>query len=253
MFMKNILLTAALSLSLWRKIEMTTGIYLLNFEDLVYVGQSMNIERRFRHHKTSFIDGSCNYKMKQAYEKYGIPTLTILYECKEKDLDHLEKQTIIEFDSINAGLNIIDGNTPGGSGYSATKSKYTREQILEIFTLLVEGNTRPEVATILNIPQGSIGNIQCGTSHLWLKEEFPEDYDIMRGYAIYRHLSAKCNTAEAKGQKYPPIVSPEGIVHKDITNIAEFARVHKLDRPAISRVMRGKYPVHKGWRLYNGS
>lgn len=232
---------------------MTIGIYLLNFEDLVYVGQSINIERRFNQHKGSLKEGTCNYKVKEAYIKYGMPNLTILYKCEESDLDHLEKETIIEFDSINSGLNIIDGNTPGGSGYNASTSKYTREEIIEIFELLVEGKTKTEVCKLLNVPYGTVGNIQCMTGHLWLNTEFPEKYSIMRKFAKFYFTTAFKNTAKAKGFTYHPIVSPEGIIYKDIENIAEFARIHKLDRPAISRVLRGKYPVHKGWRIHNGS
>lgn len=232
---------------------MTCGIYLLCFgEDQVYVGQSDNIKRRIRAHKRSFITGTTSKKLLNAYKQYGEPEAYIYLECNLSELNKLEALTIIEFDSINNGLNTIDGNTPGGSGYTASSSKYSREEILIIFNLLCEGNTKPEVKNLTGVPLGTIGNIQSGNEHLWLREEFPEEYEIMREYATYYFNSIETNTARGKGYKYNSIISPDGIVYNDIPNIAEFARKHHLDRAGISRVLRGEYPVHLGWRVYNG-
>lgn len=230
---------------------MTIGIYLLSFNDLVYVGQSINIERRFKAHTRSFKNATASAKLLKAYNQYGDPILTIFRVCEEGPLNSLERETIVEFNSIEEGLNQIDGNTPGGSGCTASSSRYNKEQVLSIFDLLVEGYTRREVSKGLSIPFGTIGNIQSGTNHLWLKEEFPEEYDLMLYHA--KKSKIKANTAKLQGRTYPPIISPLGVVYTDIESVAEFARKHSLDRSGLSRVLRGKYPVHLGWKLYNGS
>ncbi len=232
---------------------MTCGIYALSFNstDKVYIGQSVNIELRFKAHLKNFNAATASSKLLAAFYMYGIPNLHILLTCKTEELDNLEIELIKEFDSINNGFNILDGNTPGGQGYMACNSIYTREQILNIFDMLCNGSTREQVSERLNIPVGSVGNILSGSSHLWLKEEFPDKYDQMR-----KQAKTKCslkNCAKGRGFNYPPIISPKGVIYKDIENVAEFARNNGLDRAAISRVLRNKYPVHKGWRLYNGS
>lgn len=66
--------------------KMTCGIYLLRFTglDKVYIGQSLNIEQRYRKH-LQFLrnqDTKANYRMKAAYLLYGAPQLEILCECK---------------------------------------------------------------------------------------------------------------------------------------------------------------------------
>lgn len=55
---------------------MTIGIYALYWEeqDLVYVGQSQDIARRFTEHKRKLKNTShTNYKVQAAYNLYGIP------------------------------------------------------------------------------------------------------------------------------------------------------------------------------------
>jgi len=228
---------------------MTIGIYALIFEgtDKVYIGQSTNIEQRFKKHFVEFSKGLKSKKMQKAFSEFGAPELHGLVECSTQELDINEASMIVEFDSINNGFNTIDGNTPGGSGYTATKSKYTREEILEIFKHLCAGKSRQQITDILGVPVGTVGNILSGTGHLWLKEEFPIEYEKMRNQAANTVYST--NSAKAKGYVYPPIKSPSGEIYTNIENVAEFARKHKLDRAATSGVLRGARPVHKGWSL----
>lgn len=54
---------------------MTIGIYRLCFNgtDQCYVGQSVNIEKRYKQHLSSFINNKANPKMMEAYIQYGNP------------------------------------------------------------------------------------------------------------------------------------------------------------------------------------
>ena len=55
---------------------------------------------------------------------------------------------------------------------------------------------------------------------------------------------------ELRAKTYVGLVSPEGVVYKDIYNLAEFARTHNLTRRRLLDVLQKKRNHHKGWRLY---
>lgn len=60
---------------------MTIGIYSLYWEeqDLIYIGQSQNIERRFTEHLYKLKNNThTNYKVQKAYITYGLPSTNIL-------------------------------------------------------------------------------------------------------------------------------------------------------------------------------
>lgn len=74
---------------------MTTGIYLLNFKDQAfYIGQSQDIETRWKQHRDKFEKGKAAEKMQNAYNHYGMPMGSILVECHKDFLDTFENYFI---------------------------------------------------------------------------------------------------------------------------------------------------------------
>lgn len=74
---------------------MTTGIYLLNFKDQAfYIGQSQDIETRWKQHRDKFEKGKAAEKMQNAYNHYGMPMGRILVECHKDFLDTFENYFI---------------------------------------------------------------------------------------------------------------------------------------------------------------
>lgn len=69
----------------------------------------------------------------------------------------------------------------------------------------------------------------------------------------YRLIDTNMHQHGNRKSTYPSIISPEGVVFRDITNATEFSRTYKLNRPSLTQLMNGKIKVYKGWRLYNGS
>lgn len=70
---------------------MTTGIYLLEFSDgTEYVGQAVDIERRWEQHSANMWGNKAAHKMQAAFKKCGLPTFNILVECHKDHLDLLE-------------------------------------------------------------------------------------------------------------------------------------------------------------------
>jgi len=74
---------------------LTTGIYLLNFKDeAFYIGQSQDIETRWKQHRDKFVKGKAAEKMQNAYNLYGMPMGIILVECHKDFLDTFENYFI---------------------------------------------------------------------------------------------------------------------------------------------------------------
>lgn len=164
---------------------MTTGIYCLEFSgtDKVYIGQSVNIEKRFIQHKNNFINENASYKLMNAFKLYGLPVLHILEECSKEELDIKEEYYIKEFNSFYKGFNSTKGGSSGTTalqGPEAPNSKFTKQQILDTFNYLVSSlYNYKEISSKTKVSIGVIKEITRGKTHTWLKDEYPEHYAKM--------------------------------------------------------------------------
>lgn len=76
---------------------MSSGIYLLNFNDQAYyVGQSQDMEARWQQHADKFAKGKSAKKMQDAYDAHGMPESSILLECHKDYLDIMENYYIAQ-------------------------------------------------------------------------------------------------------------------------------------------------------------
>ena len=76
---------------------MTSGIYQLNFNDKAYyVGQSQDLESRWKQHADKFLKGKSAKKMQDAYDAHGMPNAVILIECHKDYLDIMENYFIAQ-------------------------------------------------------------------------------------------------------------------------------------------------------------
>lgn len=224
---------------------MTIGIYALYWEeqDLVYIGQSQNIEARFKEHLNKMGKGThTNYKVQNSYNLYGKPELVILEEAIIDKLNDLEILWTKEFDSINNGLNIIEAGQVGW-GVNSNASKYTKWQVLKVFSLLTSGKfiSAKVIATRIKVKLNLVSSIGSGESHKWLADTYPERYSLL----LTRRAESLVCTAN---KEVMLILDPAGIVH-EVTNISQFARQHGLDAINLTRVLRGTRKTHKKWRV----
>lgn len=232
---------------------MTIGIYKLFFNglDKVYIGQSINIERRYRAHLNNCLNKQASIKLQEAYNKYGLPSIEILCITKKEELDTKENYYIELYNSVNTGLNTMEKahNYPDNFGELNPNSIYTDNQIIEVFKILIEFPllTMTEVSTIINVHISTVKNIHNGYSHKWLKDLYPEEYTKLENRRILS--KSLVNTSFRKGILRPSIYSPEGIEYTGITNVSAFAREHGLNPGAINSVFNGKAKHHKGWHI----
>ncbi len=233
---------------------MTIGIYVLNFTgtDKVYVGQSVNIERRYLKHVSNLklekdrLDGNVkNIKLFNAYCKYGEPSLSILEVCPLIELDTKEISWIEEFDSVDFGYNICSGGR-SGRGVHNGSSIYTESQILGAFELLLDSaNLYSDISLKVGIPTSCISGIATGQIHMWLQDKYPDRYEIMLSTLSIRQklsneLGHKKIHAKELGIVYPIVIDTDGIEYS-ITCIREFASVHGIDGGNLIKMLDGKY------------
>lgn len=233
---------------------MTIGIYRLIFNntDKCYIGQSINIENRYKQHLNSFIVGNANSKMQEAYLLFGLPILDILCECSPGELNRTEAEAIEIFDSVNTGFNIYSSANivPSYRGQEHPRSKHTNQEILNVAELLsCPTNTGLEISRITGVSLDIIQDIASLDSHGWIQDENPEVYQKL---IDLRGKRKNPRDASKRGITYPSVVSPNGIIYSNISNLKKFCEEHNLQRSNFRRMLRGRNKICVGWKLANG-
>lgn len=231
---------------------MTCGIYLLKFSgtDQVYIGQSVNIEYRYKKHIQALKRGTANYKLQKEYSYRGIPILEVLLECSADELNGNENEAIQIYDSVSNGFNIAEFADIHAEGEKNPASKYSEQKIEEVFHLLLDLDNRyKDIEEKTGVSLSTVRHIANLESHTWLAIKYPEKYELLKSYKGLARQQAT-NSAASRGIEYPSIVSPSGIEYT-VTNVTAFARVHNLDPSSLTKVLnrRPKYNSHKGWKL----
>lgn len=179
------------------------GIY--KIENLVnhkvYIGQSVNIKRRFQEHIKRSVNnfkGNRDYKsmISDAIRKYGKENfkLTIIEECQREELNDREIFWILYFESNNPkkGYNL----TIGGES-NITYSVLSEKQVNEIKDLLKNTNiSQQNIAKQFQISQNNVSLINRGV--LW-GNSF-ENYPIRKSIKIEKRKNyCKICKSETKG------------------------------------------------------
>lgn len=156
-----------------------TGIYKITnkINGKIYIGQSVNIERRWRDHKKANAD----YPIHKAFKKYGIENFDfeVLEECPIRELNQKEQKYIIHFNSlVPNGYNIIFG--------SIHQIKLTPDRINEIIEMLKETLLNSEdIGEIFGVSGRTVRAINSGES--WKSDNYT--YPIRdKLYKITSHL-----------------------------------------------------------------
>ena len=144
-----------------------------------YIGQSVDIEARWRKHKTCTLD----YAISRAFRKYGLDNFefTIVEECSKEQLNERECYWINYYDSFFHGYNETLGGSAFNSGF------IPKEDVLAIINLLLEGKmTNREIAAKFEVNENSICAINVGRT--WRR---PDLIYPLRPYQINTFPNAK--------------------------------------------------------------
>lgn len=229
---------------------MTQGIYKLIFPntDKVYVGQSINIEIRYKKHLSLLKRGAAPSKIQQAFDTYGGPTLSILEVMDSReDMDSRECHYINILGSYEHGFNGCLGGlgVSGLSGISNPCSRYSIEDYFMCLWYLVQvpAYTTYEIEYYTGVDSSVVENISSCKAHTWLKKEFPQEYSILE----YLNSLGR-NSQYVRSGKYHIVVSPEGQQYP-VLNVSAFAKEHSLTQSDLQAVISGKRITTKGWYM----
>ena len=141
----------------------------------VYIGQSINIEKRYNAHINRVKNKKSNQYnsvLHQAIRKYGIQNFTfeVIQECSVKDLDEREKYWIQYYDSFNNGYNC----TSGGTNQREATKKFDQNFIKIIQQLLIKNQlSYQEIHKQYNISLGMISEINTGKVNFNKNLQYP--------------------------------------------------------------------------------
>lgn len=155
----------------------TCGIYKITnqINEKCYIGQSVNIEKRWIAHKSNAANSDFKYKtaLYPAIKKYGLSNFTfeIIEECLPDQLDEKEKYYIQYFNSISPnGYNLSEG----GQGSKGFGKKLDQDTVNLIKVQLKNSlKTQREIAEDFNLSQRTICDINLG--EIWYdgNEKYP--------------------------------------------------------------------------------
>lgn len=165
---------------------MTCGIYKITnkINEHCYIGQSINIEERWREHRNSINTiESWDRSIYQAIRKYGLENFSweIIEKCSKDELDEKEIYWINYYNSYKNGYN----QTMGGNGTHGNSIKITKEQVEEIRSLLKETNlSNKQIGDKYGVSETLISAINTG--YYWKEINIKYPIRIPEGYFSYR-------------------------------------------------------------------
>lgn len=156
---------------------MSMGIYKITnkINNKSYIGQSIHIEDRWTDEKYCAFEPTAhryNTILSQAFRKYGIDNFVfeILEQCSQEELNEKEKYYIQKYDSYYNGYNA----TMGGEGNIHNEIKITKEELLEIYDLLLNSTiSQKDIAIKYNVGEDTISNINHGKTRIINGYSFP--------------------------------------------------------------------------------
>lgn len=231
---------------------MTIGIYCLQFEgtDKVYIGQSVNIERRLSRHLYTLSKNEGSRKLQEAYNTFGKPTLEIVLICTQEELDTLEQEAIDIYNSIAYGFNTSTecSQPPRLHGEDNGSATHSNASILEVFNLLIDFPKMyaKEIKELTGVSISTIRGISAGTSHSWISKEYPDRYKQLMGINRSSNSAHAAMLSRKVTGNMPPVKSPTGEIYK-VDSLRAFSATHNLDRKKLADLLRGNIMEHRGW------
>lgn len=230
------------------------GIYLITnkVNGKKYIGQSVNIERRFSEHLRSGQPEKYSHKNERdintpihtAMQKYGVQnfSLTILEECEKNQLDEKEKYWISYYKSNEKqfGYNILLGGQANFSlkGEQHSQAKLSQKEVDIIKDLLKNSNKNLNDILLLFpfISKSTLSMINQGKTWIDENEEYPLRKLEMarRGSANGRAKFSEEQVMEIR-KKYSLGVSPSELY-------SEYSKI--ASQSAISAILYGKTFKH---------
>lgn len=132
---------------------MTCGIYKLTFKSgKFYIGQSVDIEQRWKQHAEKFRKGTAAKNMQEEYNRSGFPDAIVLMECHKDHLDMMESMYINSM-RINGRFKMLNTSIPKDYTDAEIAVIYNNEEYLQysIIQLISQLKTAKENISTLEM------------------------------------------------------------------------------------------------------
>lgn len=215
-----------------------------NINGKVYIGQSVDIKKRWREHRSAAYNlNSKDYNMViyRAIRKYGLNnfSFSILETCEIEELNEKEKYWIQNYDSKNKGYNVsLGGNDYTHLGNIVELYDYQGNYVCEYANAM-------EVAKALNVFYGTVYQVIYGIRLSVKGYQLKLKNDDSKQIKIYQNRQGgkiKVCSLNDKNEKI-----------EEFESIADAARKLNLDSSCITKCCKGKLVHHGGfkWKYLN--
>lgn len=178
----------------------TCGIYKITNRQSgkSYIGQSTNIERRWKNHKIAASNqnnAGYNYPQYRAFRKYGVANFDfeILELCNPDDLNDAEKHWITHYDTFRNGYNQDEGGT-----HAIHYNKLSNELVGQIIAELKQKTQNSEeIGRKYGVSGRTVRAINSGEGY----RQSSETYPIRR--PLWELTSKECGICEICGNPTP--------------------------------------------------
>jgi group I intron endonuclease len=240
-----------------------SGIYKIQNLDtgLFYIGSAKNLKRRFDHHIGRLRNNKHkNQHLQNAWNKYGESSFSFvpILICEPVELLRYEQELI---NKLNPWYNICKTvkSKLGWVTPDAVKEKirsaqigkkrrpHTPEEKLKISTGILSsrrvwGHLTPETKEKIRV--ANVGKK--------LSDETRYKISLSnrgRKHTEETRVKLSISNKNSNAKQYIGLVSPTGLVYRNIFNMSEFCREHFLNRGNIGNVINGNIKHSKGWSL----
>lgn len=208
-----------------------TGIYKITnkINGHSYIGQSININERWRHHRNYSVKNS-QYPLYLAFAKYGLNNFDfeVIEECLDNELDDKEIYYIQLYDTYYNGYN----QTLGGSGNKGCSIKISLNDLYEIYDLLINSTiSQKEIANQFNVGEDTISEINQGKTRRLEGYKYPlrnnrkeKKFCIDCGVEILSN-STRCSNCEKIASRI--VERPSRAILKDLIRKNSFVSIGK--------------------------
>lgn len=206
------------------------GIYKITnlINGKVYIGQSIDIIRRWRSHRTSYqTEDKVLYR---AMRKYGLENFSfeVIEECDREMLSERELYWIKKYDSYNNGYNATLLTVGGGHPV-----KLSEEQVDQIIFLLKNSElTQRQIAKNFNVGEDTISEINQGRTRLRTEIEYPIRKIIIGQNKICPQCGGKkyktSNLCQECSKKSQQIGKPTRAELKELIRNKTFTEIGKM-------------------------